>query len=84
MPLQARKLGREVIDRCNLVILFEPNQEDLASFLAAQKVHIIASLPCYTEENTDKQRGKRVFEDRWAPGSRLMWCLTNLVIALKP
>lgn len=69
MNSQARKLGREVIDRCNLVILFEPHQDDLASFLAEQQVHVIASLPCYTEENTDKQRGKRVFDDRSAPES---------------
>lgn len=64
LALQARALGRNVIDRCNLVVVFEAGQEDLAAFLAAQKVNIVASLPCYTEENTKKQRGKRVFEDR--------------------
>ena len=57
----ARGSGREVIDRCNLTILFEPGQEDLAAFLAAQGVHVIASLPCYTPGNVDKQRGKGVF-----------------------
>lgn len=61
---QARAMGRTVIDRCNLVVLFEQGQEDLHAFLAENEVQIVASLPCYTEENTTKQRGKRVFEDR--------------------
>ncbi|HEU0199327.1 MAG TPA: arsenosugar biosynthesis radical SAM (seleno)protein ArsS [Burkholderiaceae bacterium] len=58
----ARALGVHVIDRCNLTILFEPGQEDLAPFLAAHDVEIIASLPCYLEDNVDRQRGKGVFE----------------------
>jgi radical SAM/Cys-rich protein len=58
---QARKQGTKVIDRCNLTILEEPGQEDLARFLATQKVEIVASLPCYLEENVDRQRGKGVF-----------------------
>lgn len=58
----ARALGREVIDRCNLTILFEPGMEDLAGFLARQRVHVVASLPCYSEANVDKQRGGGVFE----------------------
>jgi radical SAM/Cys-rich protein len=58
----ARALGREVIDRCNLTVLFEPGQEDTPEFLAAQVVKVVASLPCYTPENVDAQRGKRVFE----------------------
>jgi radical SAM/Cys-rich protein len=58
----ARKLGAQVMDRCNLTILEQPGQEDLAQFLAAQQVEIIASLPCYLEENVDRQRGKGVFE----------------------
>jgi len=57
----ARKMGIHVIDRCNLTILLE--QPDLAEFLAAQQVEVIASLPCYLEENVDKQRGKGVFQD---------------------
>lgn len=57
-------MGKKVIDRCNLAVLFEKGQEDLASFLSASGVDVIASLPCYTQENTDKQRGKRVFDDR--------------------
>ena len=58
----ARNLGVRVIDRCNLTILSEPGQEDLADFLAAQGVEVVASLPCYLEENVDGQRGKGVFE----------------------
>ncbi len=58
----ARKLGVKVIDRCNLTILFEKDQTDLAQFLADQQVEIIASLPCYSLENVDKQRGKGVFD----------------------
>ena len=58
----ARERGAKVIDRCNLTILFEPGHEDLAEFLAAQRVEIIASLPCYTEELVDRQRGKGVYE----------------------
>jgi radical SAM/Cys-rich protein len=57
----ARALGVHVIDRCNLTILNEPGQEDLAGFLAAQRVEAIASLPCYLEDNVDRQRGKGVF-----------------------
>lgn len=57
-------MGKEVIDRCNIVVLFEEGQDDLAQFLAGQGVNIVASLPCYTPDNTDRQRGKRVFEDR--------------------
>lgn len=57
----ARALGVTVIDRCNLTILFEPSNEDLADFLAAQQVDVVASLPCYLEENVDKQRGKGVY-----------------------
>jgi len=58
----ARARGARVIDRCNLTILFEPGQEDLAEFLAAQRVEIVASLPCYTPELVDRQRGKGVYD----------------------
>ena len=58
---RARELGVHVIDRCNLTVLLEPGQEDLAPFLAAQRVEITASLPCYTEELVDRQRGKGVY-----------------------
>jgi radical SAM/Cys-rich protein len=57
----ARALGVHVIDRCNLTILGEPGQEDLAGFLAWHRVEVIASLPCYLEDNVDRQRGKGVF-----------------------
>jgi radical SAM/Cys-rich protein len=59
---QARKLDVKVIDRCNLTILAEPGQETLAEFLARQGVEIVASLPCYLEDNVDRQRGKGVFD----------------------
>ena len=59
---KSRRLGRHVIDRCNLTVLFEPGQERLAEFLAQHEVEIIASLPCYTAENVDQQRGRGVFE----------------------
>jgi len=58
----ARKLGVHVIDRCNLTILYEPGQEDLAEFLANNQVEVIASLPCYSVDNVDRQRGKGVFD----------------------
>ena len=58
----ARKMGKKVIDRCNLSILFEPGQETLAQFLADEGVEVTASLPCYSQENVDKQRGKGIFD----------------------
>ncbi len=57
----ARDLGRHVIDRCNLTVLLEPGQEDLIDFLAEHRVEVVSSLPCYTADNVDKQRGKGVF-----------------------
>jgi len=67
----ARRLGVHVIDRCNLTILFEPGQEDLAEFLAAQGVEVVASLPCYSLENVDRQRGAGVFDKSIAALHRL-------------
>ncbi len=58
----ARAQGVRVIDRCNLTILFEPGQEGLAAFLAAQRVEVVASMPCYSAANVDKQRGDGVFD----------------------
>jgi radical SAM/Cys-rich protein len=58
----ARALGMDVIDRCNLTVLSEPGQDDLAEFLARHRVHVIASLPCYTPELVERQRGKGVYE----------------------
>lgn len=59
---RARALGMSVIDRCNLTVLEQPGQEDLADFLARHGVRVVASLPCYLEENVDRQRGQGVFE----------------------
>lgn len=59
--LHAREQGLEVIDRCNLTILTEPGYEGLAEFLAENQVRVSASLPCYSRDNVDKQRGDGVF-----------------------
>jgi len=56
-----RSSGRRVIDRCNLTVLVTSGQEDLPQFLAQHEVEVVASLPCYLEENVDAQRGDRVF-----------------------
>jgi radical SAM/Cys-rich protein len=58
---KARGMGVAVIDRCNLTILLEEGQQDLAAFLASQRVIVLASLPCYEAENVDRQRGNGVF-----------------------
>jgi radical SAM/Cys-rich protein len=58
---EARSLGVEVIDRCDLTILLEPGFEDLVGFLAAERVRVVASMPCYLEENVDRQRGKGTY-----------------------
>jgi radical SAM/Cys-rich protein len=59
---ETRRFGRQVIDRCNLTIFFEPGMEELPEFLRAHEVHIIASLPCYQAENVEQQRGRGAFE----------------------
>lgn len=59
---QSQRLGCRVIDRCNLTVFFEPGKEYLPEFLASRKVEVVASLPCYSRENVDKQRGKGVFD----------------------
>lgn len=58
----ARALGVRVIDRCNLTILSEPGQDGLAEFLAEHRVEVVASLPCYSVANVDRQRGDGVFD----------------------
>ncbi len=58
---EVRRLGKRVIDRCNLTILTTQGFTHLAKFLADQQVEIVASLPCYLEENCDRQRGDGVF-----------------------
>lgn len=67
----ATNLGRQVIDRCNLTVLFEPGQEDTAQFLAENRVQIVASLPYYLAQQTDAQRGVGVF-DRSLDALRLL------------
>ena len=63
---EAHTRGIKVIDRCNLTILQEPDYSTLAEFLAEYQVEVVASLPCYLEENVDKQRGKGVFKQSLA------------------
>jgi radical SAM/Cys-rich protein len=58
----ATTLGVRVVDRCNLAILQEPGQHGLAPFLARQRVEVVASMPCYLQENVDAQRGKGTFD----------------------
>ena len=72
--------SRHVIDRCNLTILLEPGYEDLAHFLAKHSVEIIASMPCYSPENVNAQRGEGVFEGSIA-GLQL---LNSLGYGIKP
>jgi radical SAM/Cys-rich protein len=62
LVVRARDLGVHVVDRCNLTILEEPGYEDLAEFLARHGIEVVASLPCYSSENVDRQRGKGVFD----------------------
>lgn len=57
----ARRKNLDVIDRCNLTVLYEKGQEDTALFLQENQVHVIASLPCYSKANVEKQRGRGVF-----------------------
>jgi radical SAM/Cys-rich protein len=56
------RLGHRTIDRCNLTVLFAEGMDWLAPFLAEQQVELVCSLPCYTAENVDKQRGRGVFD----------------------
>ena len=68
---KATALDVKVIDRCNLTVLFEPGQDGLAEFLARHRVEVVASLPCYSAENVDRQRGDGVFEKSIAALQRL-------------
>jgi radical SAM/Cys-rich protein len=56
------RLRRHVMDRCNLTVFFEPGKDYLAGFLRRNRVELTCSLPCYTEANVDRQRGKGTFE----------------------
>jgi radical SAM/Cys-rich protein len=71
LVVAARLMGVRVIDRCNLTILSEPGHEDLAEFLAQQGVEVVASLPCYSVANVDRQRGEGVFDRSIAALQRL-------------
>ncbi len=62
LALTAKELGLKVIDRCNLTVFFEEGQEDLPQFLKDNNIHVIASLPCYSKDNVEKQRGSGVFQ----------------------
>ena len=62
MVKEATRLNKQIIDRCNLTILLAPGFQDLPEFLAEHQVDIVASLPCYLEENTDAQRGNGAFQ----------------------
>ena len=62
LVVAARQMDITVIDRCNLTILLEPGYEGIAEFLAENEVQIVASLPCYLEDNVDGQRGKGVYQ----------------------
>jgi radical SAM/Cys-rich protein len=57
-----RALGVKVMDRCNLTILEQAGQEDLAQFLSLHQVEVAASMPCYLQDNVERQRGKGVFD----------------------
>ncbi len=70
----ARQLGRRVTDRCNLTVFYEPGYDGTADFLAAQGVDVVASLPCYTRENVEQQRGRDVFDK----SIRALRCLNRL------
>jgi radical SAM/Cys-rich protein len=58
----ARDMGVKVMDRHNLTVQGEPGQEDLPEFLAANQVEVVASMPCYLQDNVDKQRGRGVYD----------------------
>lgn len=58
----ARHLGRQVMDRCNLTVIFEPGMEYLPQFFKRSEVELVCSMPCYSRENVDKQRGKGTFD----------------------
>lgn len=62
LAVAGRECGLEVIDRCNLTIFYEVGFEDTPEFLANNQITVIASLPCYSKENVDSQRGSGVFD----------------------
>jgi radical SAM/Cys-rich protein len=62
LVIEARALDAKVMDRCNLTIMEQPGQENLAEFLCAHQVEVVASMPCYRQDNVERQRGKGVFD----------------------
>lgn len=62
LVLAARALNKKVMDRCNLTVFYEPGQEETPYFLKECQVHVVASLPCYSKDNVEKQRGRGVFD----------------------
>jgi radical SAM/Cys-rich protein len=62
LVLEGKRRKMRVIDRCNLTVFFEPGQKELPQWLADQGVEIVASMPCYSKENVDKQRGRGAFQ----------------------
>ncbi|HEY7218348.1 MAG TPA: arsenosugar biosynthesis radical SAM (seleno)protein ArsS [Candidatus Binatia bacterium] len=74
LVVSARRLGRHVMDRCNLTVIFEPGMEYLPEFFKLNEVELVCSLPCYSEENVDKQRGKGTFE----ASIRALWRLNEI------
>ncbi|MDH3973272.1 MAG: arsenosugar biosynthesis radical SAM protein ArsS [Deltaproteobacteria bacterium] len=59
---RANQLVKEIMVRCNLTVLFEPGMDDLPDFYVGNNIHLVCSLPCYTKENVDKQRGTGTFD----------------------
>ena len=55
------QLGINITSRCNITVQYEPRQEDLVQWYADRKIRLVCSLPCYSKENVDRQRGKGVF-----------------------
>jgi radical SAM/Cys-rich protein len=62
LVVAARQLKRHVMDRCNLTVIFEPGKDYLPEFFKEHEIELICSLPCYSQENVDKQRGKGTFD----------------------
>ncbi len=69
--LELLAMGVQITSRCNITVLFEPGQHDLAQWYADHKIRLVCSLPCYTEDNVDAQRGKGVFDKSIAGLQRL-------------
>ncbi|MHC4448772.1 MAG: arsenosugar biosynthesis radical SAM (seleno)protein ArsS [Planctomycetota bacterium] len=62
LTVAARSVGAQVLVRCNLTVIFEEGHADLPEFYADNEVELVCSLPCYSADNVDKQRGDGVFD----------------------